>query len=224
MKRRWRVLAVALGALALWTGGPWVGRRIDFFRVRRIEFVGMRFLSPESTAAALRLGPAASVFDDLAPVARRALSVPGVLRADVSRRLPGTVVVTIRERQPVALTPKGTALVLMDSLGRTLPYDPTRSAPDLPVAARPDARVGRLLGRVQRLSPALFARVASAERLDDDVLLVVDGRRVLFRPDASVGEMRAVMAVAQDLARKGQAYSELDGRFAGYVIVRGSGA
>jgi hypothetical protein len=36
--------------------------------------------------------------------------------------------------------------------------------------------------------------------------------------------MRAVTAVAQDLVRKGERYTELDGRFAGYVVVRGAGA
>ena len=31
-------------------------------------------------------------------------------------------------------------------------------------------------------------------------------------------------AVAQDLVRLGQRYTELDGRYAGYVVVRGTGA
>jgi hypothetical protein len=66
--------------------------------------------------------------------------------------------------------------------------------------------------------------VSTAARAGDDVVLVVDGRRLLFRPDASLEEMRAVTAVGQDLVRKGQRYAELDGRFAGYVVVRGAGA
>jgi hypothetical protein len=37
-------------------------------------------------------------------------------------------------------------------------------------------------------------------------------------------DIRAVMAVAQDLARQGRNYRELDGRFAGQVIVRRAGA
>jgi hypothetical protein len=37
-------------------------------------------------------------------------------------------------------------------------------------------------------------------------------------------DIRAVMAVAQDLARQGRNYRELDGRFAGQVIVRWDGA
>ena len=39
---------------------------------------------------------------------------------------------------------------------------------------------------------------------------------------ASAEEMRAVTAVAKDLARKGRSYTELDGRFAGQVVVRGT--
>jgi hypothetical protein len=52
------------------------------------------------------------------------------------------------------------------------------------------------------------------------VVLEAGGRRLWFRPDATSEEMHAVMAVAQDLARKGRSYAELDGRFAGQVVVR----
>jgi hypothetical protein len=113
-------------------------------------------------------------------------------------------------------------MALMDSAGRILPFDPARAAPDLPIAERADERIGRLLRRVQQLDPALFARVTWAGRSRNDVVLVVDGRRLIFRPGASAEEMRAVTAVAKDLARKGRSYTELDGRFAGQVVVRGT--
>jgi hypothetical protein len=71
---------------------------------------------------------------------------------------------------------------------------------------------------------ALFGRVRSAQRVQDDVLLDFDGRRLWFGPAVTAEDIRAVMAVAQDLARQGRSYQELDGRFAGQVIVRRAGA
>ena len=224
MKRHVRIVAVVVGALTIWFAGPSLARRTEFFDIRRIEFVGLEYLSPRALAAALRLPPGASTFDDLTPIERRASAIEGVAAAEVSRRLPGTLVVRVREYHPVALAVRGARLVLMDSAGRVLPYDPARTAPDLPIAARPDPRIGRLLRRVERVDPALFARIETADRAGEDVVLVLDGRRALFRPDASAEEMRAVTAVAQDLVRLGRTYIELDGRYAGYVIVRGTGA
>jgi len=224
MKPGWYVLG-ALGLVGagagIWTGAPALGKRLEFFRIRRVEFVGMRYLAPAVALDALRLGPAASVFDDLEPLQRRVYALKGVQRVEVARRLPGTLVVRLSESVPVALAPAGRVMALMDSAGRILPFDPARAAPDLPIAERADERIGRLLRRVQRFDPALFGRVTWAGRSRNDVVLVADGRRLLFRPGASAEEMRAVTAVAADLARKGRGYSELDGRFAGQVVVRG---
>lgn len=225
MNRGWLVAGAVAVGLGVSFGGPALGRQLEFFRVRRVEFVGMRYQKPSAALAALELQRTASVFDNLDLLARRAARIPGVEQAEVERRFPGTLIVRVRESAPVALVPRARGrLALMDSAGRVLPFDPAYSAPDLPIVARVEARVGQLLRRMQQVDPALFARVATAARLGNDVALIVDGRRVLLRSDASAEEMRAVMAVAQDLARKGEAYAELDGRYSGYVVVRGAGA
>jgi hypothetical protein len=72
-----------------------------------------------------------------------------------------------------------------------------------------------------RFAPGLFANVTEARAVNGDVMLIVEGRRYLFRPDATLEDMRAVQAVAADLVRKGTHFSELDGRFSGTVVVRG---
>ena len=224
MKPGWYLagaLAMAGAVAGAWAGSPALGKRLEFFRVRRVEFVGMRYLAPAVALDAMRLEPSASVFDDLEPLRRRVYALKGVQRVEVARRLPGTLVVRLSESVPVALAPAGGVMALMDSAGRILPFDPARAAPDLPIAERADERIGRLLRRVQLFDPALFGRVTWAGRSRNDVVLVADGRRLLFRPGASAEEMRAVTAVAADLARKGRGYTELDGRFTGQVVVRG---
>jgi hypothetical protein len=80
--------------------------------------------------------------------------------------------------------------------------------------------VAKLLDRVREVDPDLFARVVAAARVRDDVVLDLGGRRLWLRPDASAEVMRAVMAVERDLGRRGRGWAELDGRFAGQVVVR----
>jgi Cell division septal protein len=221
LKPGWYLLGALAVGLAAWFSVPPLARRMSFFQVRRVEFVGLRYGSPRATLASLRIPRSLSVFDDLRPIERRAKALPGVDRARVGRRLPATLRVELEEREPVALTPTAAALRLIDARGRLLPFDPARSAPDLPVAEAPDALVAELLSRVREFDPELFERVASARRDQDDVVLDVGGRSLRFRPDASLEDMHLVTAVEAQLAREGKSYRELDGRFAGQVIVRG---
>lgn len=225
MKPGWKVLGGLVTALVLWLGGPVLLRRIEFFRVRRVEVTGIRYQSASAIVAALRLAPKASVFDDLGKLGKRVRAVPGIVKADVGRRLPGTLTVEVEEVEPVALAPRrGGGLALVDTVGRLLPFDPTVSAPDLPIATSPDSVLAHVLGVVRDHDPALFARLSAASRVRDDVLLEVEGRRLWLSGNATPEDIRAVMAVAQDLARQNRSYQELDGRFAGQVIVRGVGA
>ena len=221
LKRGWYMLGIVALALVARFGTVPLARRMSFFRVRRVEFVGLRFGAPGPTLAALRIPRALSVFDDLAPIERRAKALPGVNRARVGRRLPATLRIELEERGPVALAPGDDALRLIDARGRALPFDPARSAPDLPVVEVADARVAQLLGRMQALDPELYERVATARREADDVVVDVGGRALRFRPDASQEDMQLVTEVEAQLAREGHSYRELDGRFAGQVIVRG---
>jgi cell division septal protein FtsQ len=218
-----QVVAALLTVSLVWLGAPKILHRLDFFRIRRVEIAGLQYLAPAKVIAALELGSEASVFDDLSAAGGRVGALPGVASAVVRRRLPGTLEIELVEAIPVALTPRSGGMALLDSSGKVLPFDPAASAPDLPVAASADARVARVLASVQEHDPVLFARVRTAWRVRDDVLLDVDGRRFWFGPEVTAEDIRAVMAVAQDLARQGRKYHELDGRYAGQVIVRGAG-
>jgi cell division protein FtsQ len=214
-------LAAAILAVAVfWIGAPIVLRRLDFFRLRRVELQGVRQLTPRTVTEALKLPPAFSVFDDLEPLGRRVRALPGVVGAEVHRRLPGTLVVEVTEAETIALATRGGRLVPIGIDGKVLPFDPAQFAPDLPVVNRPDPLVAKLLGRVRDVDPDLFARVVTAARVRDDIVLDLGGRRLWLRPDASAEVMRAVMAVERDLGRKGRGWVELDGRFAGQVVVR----
>ena len=218
-----KIVGVAGLCAVVWIGAPPLLRGLEFFRVRRVEITGLQYLEPSKVLAALRLSPKASVFDDPAPLARRVLALPGITSAEIGRHVPGTLLIEVNEAVPVALAPRGDVLTMVDAAGRVLPFDPIASAPDLPLAVA-DGVVARVLDLVRDSDLDLFGRIDAAWRVGPDVVLEVDGRRLWFGARASAEDIRAVMAVAQALARQGRAYQELDGRFAGQVIVRGARA
>lgn len=218
---------LGVGALVLLMAGG-VGARallrtLSFFSVRRVELAGARYLTPQEVGRALAIPNAMSVFDATGPLALRARAIPGVLEARVSRRLPGTIRVEVREAEPVALSERGGRLTLLDAAGRPLPFDPTRAPVDLPLAEA-DSGVARLLARVRESDPELFARIQRGVRVRQDVALDLDAGRILFRPGATTAEIRDLALVAEVLARQGRAWRELDARFPPRVVVRKSGA
>jgi cell division septal protein FtsQ len=224
---RIRLVLLLFGALAavglIWYGGPRVLGRLEFFRIRRVEIAGLQYLAPAEVMAALGLNSRSSVFDDLGLGAKRLKELPGVESVELRRRMPGTLEIVLEEAVPVALTPRPSGMALLDSSGTVLPFDPAASAPDLPITASPDRIVARVLASVLLNDAVLFARIRAAWRVQNDVILDLDGRRLWLGPAVTAEDIRAVMAVAQDLARQGRNYRELDGRFAGQVIVRRAG-
>jgi cell division septal protein FtsQ len=224
LRHAWIVLGGLTTAVLLWYATPRVLGRLEFFQIRRVEIAGTQYLAPADIIAALGLDERASVFDDLVAAGNELRSLPGVRSAVVRRRLPGTLEIVVEEAVPVALAPRGASLRMLDSTGGVLPFDPAATAPDLPIAVSVDGSVARVLARVRASDPALFGRVEAARRIQDDVILEVDGgRRIWFGPAVTAEDIRAVSAVAEDLARQGRSYEELDGRFDGQVIVRWAG-
>ena len=188
--------------------------------MRRVEIVGLHYLDAARVIGAAQLPPRTSIFDDHTPVQARLRALPGVIHAEVGRRAPGTLRIELAEVEPVALTPKGDRLALVDARANVLPFDPLGSAPDLPVLIGGGAQVAGALARAKEYDPGLFARIDAAWRVGPDVVFEVDGRWFWFGPRLTAEDIRAVTAVEQALARQGRAYRELDGRFAGQVVVR----
>jgi cell division septal protein FtsQ len=214
------LLGGLVAVLLLWNATPAILRRLNFFRIRRVEIAGVQYLAPATILGALGFDARSSVFDDLPAASRGLRALPGVRSAAVRRRLPGTLEIVVEEAVPVALAPRGPNLALVDSGGRVLPFDPAATAPDLPIAASVDRVIARVLASVREHDPVLFGQIETARRVRDDVVLEWNGRRLWFGPAITGEDIRAVMAVAQELARQGRKYRELDGRFAGQVIVR----
>jgi cell division protein FtsQ len=219
--RRGAVAGVAIAAVvvAAVIASPILGRRLAFFRVRGVEVVGNRYLDESDVVRRLGLRRDASTFDRLEPVRRAAAAIPGVLAATVERRLPGTLIIAVREATPVALVSLNDRLALVDSRGRVLPFDPARAPASLPIAGRDSVSAG-LLGRLMLTDPDWYDSVESARLDRGDVILDAGTHRIRLRPEADDDALRGVIAVRNYLRQRGIAWREIDARYHHRLFVR----
>ena len=175
----------ARGGSAVWFGGPVLLRQVGFFRVRRVELVGVRYLD----AGGGRGGAAAPAAGQRLRRPRSADRGAGAGdagrrgRAEVRRRLPGTLRGDgdggasrwrwRRRQRPAARC--------SDARGQVLPFDP--GASPRPTCRSPTRRIAAVAGcsaRLQEIDPALLRRVVDGRaRVRDDVVLELGGRRLL---------------------------------------------
>lgn len=229
--RRW-TRRLATGALAaLLAASPWWGRatlrRLDFFRVRRVEVDGTRYVSPDEIVQRLRIDTTASLWDDLGELERRVRQHPSVRSVRVERRLPGTLLVRVTEDLPVALVQVAGRLVPVDAEAKTLPINPAIADVDLPVLATRDSLALHLLGEMREKAPALFARVGEVQRVQSAgnaylVLRLTEQpvRDILVSSDVTAERLNDIVPVEQDLARRNVRAAELDLRFRDQVVAR----
>jgi cell division protein FtsQ len=221
---RWHRVAMVPVVLAAVSSPLWARRAassLSFFRVRSVEVSGVRYLSPPEVVRRLGVDTLASVWADLAPLARRVEGHPQVAAAVVSRRLPGTLVVRITENPPVALVAARGGLGAYDAKGRLLPIDPSRAALDLPVAAARDTALFRLLADLRGAAPALYDRVSEVRReRRNEVLLAIPPLTVRAMLDVAPARLGEILPVEHDLARRQARVAELDLRYRDQVIAR----
>jgi hypothetical protein len=105
-----------------------------------------------------------------------------------------------------------------------LTYDPTESGLDLPIVQRADTVLARVLAIVWAADSVLYEHVDVA-RLGENrvVILELGSTEVILRQEPTIDEVKAVALVRRHLTATGRPYDELDVRFEGRVIVRGSG-
>ena len=223
---RWRlVLGVAL--LAIIMASPWWGpivlRQFAFFRVRKVEVLGARYTPVSDVLDRLHVDTMRSVWDPTGPLVQRVQTHPQVEHATVTRKLPGTLVVELTERRPVALVPTVTGLAAVDERGRRLPLDPSRTPVDVPVvtATPRDTAVYHLLGAMQREAPRLYAQLSTITRIgNDEILLRIGNIGVRAMTSVTLARLSDIEPVERDLARRQVRAAELDLRYRDQVIAR----
>jgi cell division protein FtsQ len=230
------VTGVAVGVAALAARAPEALAGMEAFRVVDVQVRGTRFLAREAAVATLAVPATASVWDDLEVYRGRLLAHPLVREARVRRRLPGTLVAEVRERDPVAMVPSPD-LAPVDGEGRTLPIDPIKFRLDLPIlvpAAGEEAptltpaqrrTLAREIARLAQADPELVARLSdlSLDRRGDLRAQVLEPAGVLLlRPGLPVRRIQEGLRVLADAAGRfeGMAVTNLDLRYEDQVVVR----
>jgi cell division protein FtsQ len=248
----WRLVATFLFLLIVGSAAFFARRgaaRMDFFHVRTVEVEGVRYLDPSTVLERMALDTMRSVWDDYAPLVARLKSLPQVGDAVITRKLPGTLVVTIHENLPVALAPSPRGLEAVDSAGIILPIDPASTDLDLPVALQRDVSMLRLLGSLRSHEPVLFRRISEIGRDGRDGVLIqlaprlstavepasdsaqTDSNslvasvaprvlRVRALLGVSVSRLADIFPVESDLLRRRANVAELDLRYRDQVIAR----
>ena len=212
------ILVLLLGA-PLW--GPLLLRQLSFFRVRKVEIIGARYVSVGDVIDRLHVDTTASVWDPTGPLAARLASHPEVRSVSVRRKLPGTLVVELQENLPIALVATNDGLRAYDARGVALPIDLARTPIDAPILQRRDVGLLRFLGALRKDAPALYDRLSEVRVVSpDEVVLQVAGTPVRAMHDVSPARLAEIEPVEQDLARRGLHAAELDLRYRDQVIAR----
>jgi cell division protein FtsQ len=224
-KPGYRYLALILLIIAGVTSPRW-GRALlhefSFFHVQTIEIRGTRYLQPTDVVARLRVDTLQSVFDDVAPLETRLTSHPQVSSAKITRKPPGTLVVTITENLPVALVPSADGLQPYDSAGTPLPIDPSLTELDLPILSGFDKSTLHLLGTLRAQNPTIYARISQVqrERSGDVIFVLTPALRVRTDKGVAPDRFHDIFPVESDLARRNERPVELDLRYRDQVIAR----
>lgn len=145
--RRWAhrtgIVAIAAAAIAVVVLAPRALRQLDSFRVETVEVTGTRFMEPYAVVRAAGLDRDATIFDDADAWRAGILTLPLVDDVRIRRRIPSTVVLEVREVQPVALV-GDERLRPVDAAGRLLPLEPAGIVLDLPVVVGASIEAGRV--------------------------------------------------------------------------------
>jgi cell division protein FtsQ len=237
-KPGWKILGV-LFLVGLIMAAGWgtraAARNMAFFRIRSVQIRGARYIQTAEIISRLKVDTLANIWDDLEPYRARIRQHPQVAGVELSRRLPGTLVVTIRENLPVALIQTPTGLLPYDSLGKQLPIDPARTSLDLPIVATDDPVLLKLVGEIRATEPRVFSRIEEVRRTGREEILLTLSRdrsatdttsmgnetfRVRVPVGLSVERLADIFPVETDLARRQARINELDLRYHDQVIAR----
>jgi cell division protein FtsQ len=205
------------------------------FAITEVAVSGASRLTPEDVVSASGIGPGTNLFRlDRAEVVARLEALPLVRRADLVRRFPNRITISIEERRPFTLVHAG-RLHWIDEHGVSLGAESKAVAPSVPVITGlqptdleghpPSARVAAgisLLRVLLRSETALIQQISEIDvsRPDGPVLYTVEGVEVRIGAEdweARLGRLQGVLA---QIRAGGEAVSAIDLRFRDQVVLK----
>ncbi len=206
-------------------------------RLEKVTVDGNHYLSEDEIVktAALPLGE--SMFKlDLNGALKKVKGMGWVDRVFIERRLPRSIVISVRERKPVALLDNG-SLYGVDAEGRILPSSPAILREDLPLISGLSANTEAegttqsaealgpaldVLSSIQKKDSVLAQDVSEVNLSEPGSLKVtfIDGIQATFDPPVQESDLRRMALVLSDLSGKGKRAATLDFRYRDMVLVK----
>jgi hypothetical protein len=239
----WKIIGVLLLGTLLWMSPSLIRQALasmDFFRLRKVEIRGVKYLQPGDVIARMRVDTLRSIWDNNDDIHTRLSKHPQITSLEIERKMPSTLVVKIQENLPVALVASATGLEPYDSTGRMLPIDPSRMGAagvemDIPILTTRDLDLLRFLGVARAKYPTIYSRISEVRRTGrKDFAMILEPGAVIVRFPLGVGNLKGSVAdvrledifpVERDLAKRrlnaGMGMvTELDLRYRDQVIAR----
>jgi cell division protein FtsQ len=205
------------------------------FAITEVSVSGASRLTPEEVVSASRIGPGTNLFRlDRAEVVARLEALPLVRRADLVRRFPNRVTLSIEERRPFTLVHAG-RLHWIDEHGVSLGAEPRAVAPAVPVITGlsprdlegnlPSSRVAAgisLLRVLLRSESALIQQISEIDvsRPEGPVLYTVEGVEVRIGAEDWEARLGRLLGVLAQIRSGGEVVSAIDLRFRDQVVLK----
>ncbi len=202
-RRRRRSIAVSIVGVVLVALGAIAVSRSSIFSLQRLSVVGGRELSDQRIARLAGLSERTNVvWLSTSATERRLLASPWIASATVSRSLPSTVTVTVRERQPVAVGVTATGRRMLISTDGVV-LGPASEGARLPQVQLPSGLTLQLGSRVSTDTPALRVAAGFPRGLVGRIATIELGREGIELQTRD--GVRVIYGDASDPAAKGSA-------------------
>jgi cell division protein FtsQ len=208
----------------------------DLFQLQDISVVGNRLLTEDEVVAQCGLAVGMNLFQaDLEAATEKIRTHPVVQRALLQRQPPETLVITVRERAPIALVSIDGELCGLEWDGSCFPLP--QAVLDLPVVTGLSSvatdsagstseevlrEVAGFVDGVRRVAPGLLAEVSEMHLESiDDLRIHLVGSAVVLKMGLTDSEQqsRNYLAYAQRRAHRDEAPAYVDLRFEDQVVV-----
>jgi len=241
----WTGLGVLVAGLLGW-GGLSAYRQAqpllhDWLEVRAVTMTGLRHLSRDEIMSRLGLREGETLWSaDPAALSERLLTHPWIKRAEVTRSLPHTLIVSVAERQPVAVLKSSASALLLDGEGQVLTPLSDLTGEEFPVLVGVDPdrvmqgedRARQLVRNGIRLAGLLDEAFDGLPEIDlgnpDNAVAYVQGLRFQFGPASFEEKWERYRKIDRTLHVSAgdeptNLNQEIDLRYPGKVIVRERG-
>lgn len=207
--RKWNVIeSVFFILLVLVTG--YILLRSPLFEVKRVVVQGNQYLSEEKIRSVVNIGMGTNIFKlDLATASSNLKLLPMIKEVDITRYLPSSVVISIKERNPIGLLPTKDGFIEVDEEGVYL-MKANAGIPGLPVITGVQADIsgpGQPV-RAERLENALAVLSGLPREAVMNLSEVnVDGNRQIII--YTIEGIQCRFGLAADIQEKGEVLSQL---------------